>query len=350
MDFFIRETFDSATEQKTAGAKARIDVDYIFFREIGNPIVLKIPSGYGQKGNLLKKLKGQFTALHIWKRATQNLKRGDRLFIQFPFLVHSFFLSKVFRKLKRRGVELIFLVHDLTWVQSASAFHRKYRIKKERRQFGYADKYIIHNEKMAEYLVKNGVAVNKLTVLNLFDYLIPRCGAEHGSVVDRNLPIIIAGNLSKSKSGYIYSLPDSVEWNLYGPNYSGESKVNVSYLGAFAPDELVDKMSGSYGLVWDGDSIETCAGVTGEYLRLNNPHKCSLYLALGIPVIIWAQAALAEFVLKNKCGIAVKSLSDIKFEIQKISDENYQVMRDNAKSIAEKLQSGYYTKTAISKI
>ena len=66
-------------------------------------------------------------------------------------------------------------------------------------------------------------------------------------------------------------------------------------------------------------SSETCKGSFGEYLRINNPHKTSLYLASGIPVIIWSKAALAEFIEKNKCGITVDSLYEIADKL-KIND------------------------------
>ncbi|NRO11242.1 Beta-1,6-galactofuranosyltransferase WbbI [Lactobacillus helveticus] len=49
---------------------------------------------------------------------------------------------------------------------------------------------------------------------------------------------------------------------------------------------------------------------TGNYLRYNDPHKLSLYLASGIPVIIWKKAAEAKFVEENKVGITVDSLED----------------------------------------
>ena len=58
-------------------------------------------------------------------------------------------------------------------------------------------------------------------------------------------------------------------------------------------------MEGSFGLVWDGISVETCAGVYGEYLKVNNPHKTSLYLASGIPVIIWKEAAWLSLLNAN---------------------------------------------------
>ena len=59
-------------------------------------------------------------------------------------------------------------------------------------------------------------------------------------------------------------------------------------------------MDQNFGLVWDGTSLDGCNGRYGEYLKFNNPHKTSLYLSCGIPVIIWKEAALADFVEEHK--------------------------------------------------
>jgi hypothetical protein len=32
------------------------------------------------------------------------------------------------------------------------------------------------------------------------------------------------------------------------------------------PEELIKNLQGRYGLVWDGDALDTCSGLTGEYL------------------------------------------------------------------------------------
>ena len=57
-------------------------------------------------------------------------------------------------------------------------------------------------------------------------------------------------------------------------------------------------MEGNWGLVWDGNSIDTCSGNFGEYLRLNAPFKFSLYLAAKRPVVVWRESAMAEYVRK----------------------------------------------------
>ena len=50
-----------------------------------------------------------------------------------------------------------------------------------------------------------------------------------------------------------------------------------TYFGSFLPDELPVALEGGFGLVWDGDSAETCSGVFGEYLRFTTliKHHCT---------------------------------------------------------------------------
>lgn len=67
-------------------------------------------------------------------------------------------------------------------------------------------------------------------------------------------------------------------------------------------------------------------------------------------MIIWEEAALAEYVLKNKVGVTVKSLYDIKEVIGAISAEKYREMRNNAIQISADLRKGANTKGALSEL
>lgn len=98
--------------------------------------------------------------------------------------------------------------------------------------------------------------------------------------------------------------------------------------------------------MWDGTSSDSCVGNTGEYLKYNNPHKTSLYMVAGLPVIVWDQAAIAEFVVNNGVGIAVSSLNDLASTLQEITEQEYEKMRSNAVQVGVRLKSGDYLKKA----
>ncbi|MBO7661553.1 MAG: galactofuranosyltransferase, partial [Bacteroidaceae bacterium] len=67
-----------------------------------------------------------------------------------------------------------------------------------------------------------------------------------------------------------------------------------------------------------------------------------------MPVIIWKQAALAPFILENKCGIAVDSLRDINSTLAHLTDAEYKEMQENARRVGTLISQGHFTQTALS--
>ena len=107
-------------------------------------------------------------------------------------------------------------------------------------------------------------------------------------------------------------------------------------------------MDGSWGLVWDGISVNRCEGEFGDYLRYNAPHKLSLYIAAGIPIIIWKESGLAEYVIKKNLGVAIGSIADIKNAINKISEEEYKKMLTNIRNESQEIRSGKHLLNCLS--
>ena len=358
MNYYISEYQLQKVTGRTAGSKARDDVESILseleMQKIEMPIASTDRHGMGK----VKKALYHFSVAHNWKKTLSDLSSGDTIIIQFPNIEHSMLVANVLKGLKRRNVKIILLIHDLEILRNAKrgdiSFSNKARLKiEEVNCLRLADYIISHNSKMTKHLVRMGVNKDNIVDLEIFDYLIDdqndRIEKElFNKKTTKNDPVIIAGNLRRHKVGYVYDLPENVGFNLYGIGYDGSSEGNIKYFGSFEPDDLPFEMKGGFGLVWDGDSADTCSGAFGEYLRINNPHKTSLYIASGIPVIIWNQAALAGFVNKHKCGITVASLKDINDRISSISAEDYLELKDNAKKLAIKLQEGYYLKKALS--
>lgn len=85
----------------------------------------------------------------------------------------------------------------------------------------------------------------------------------------------------------------------------------------------------------------------GNYLKYNNPHKLSLYIASGMPVITWRQAAIAEFVEKNDIGFVVDSILQIPGIIDTIDEKTYLTYRNNIQKLQEKVIDGEFTKSVL---
>jgi hypothetical protein len=197
--------------------------------------------------------------------------------------------------------------------------------------------------------------------LDLFDYL---CNINCSNGRDVNYyklqddyklqdAVVVAGNLDPKKSGYISGLRSikGIKWHLYGVGLPDDYQEEefIKYEGSYPPDELPEKLTGKFGLVWDGYSVGGCKGAIGNYLRLNNPHKLSLYLAAGIPIIIWNEAAEATFVKKYGLGLLVNSLENLPQVIGDLTDGEYDAFRKNVFFMAELVKNGFFTLNAINK-
>lgn len=343
MKYYIREV--SSTHKKTAWGKAREDINTILNMMGFNSIDITM----GNRSGVEQYLR-QVKALSEWDKALNILNKNDTLLIQYPPIANSVLLSHSIKKVCSKGVHIILVIHDIVPLLEGPLYKKILFSREDTAVFNLSEYIIVHNEHMAEYIFRRyGVSKQHMISLGLFDYLIDDFQTEKADKrrLEKDLPVIIAGNLKPSKAGYIYDLPHNCEFNLYGTNFIGTNQLNVHYNGSFSPDDLPYAINGSFGLIWDGPSSESCIGDMGEYLKLNNPHKTSLYLASGIPIIIWSQAALSRFILENHCGIAVDSLAEIPQKVQCLSNDEYEQMKLDAAKIGKKLRFGEFMRKAV---
>ena len=355
MNYYIKEICVDDYLQKTAGVKARDDAETILERDGFDRITIESKNEDRKNGNIFQKFLWHFKIVNIWLKNTENISSGDILFVQIPVMEHSIVLDRAFKKIRKRGVKVVLLIHDLESLRFSKRkeinFKTRIRLKFEDRILSAADFVIVHNPRMKRLVSSKIGRKDNIISLGLFDYIIDDYDEERANKIVRkkNDPAIIAGTLRKNKAAYVYDLPDDVIFNLYGVGYEGDEKDSINYFGAFEPEELPYELRGSFGVVWDGESSDICTGVYGEYLKINNPHKTSLYLASGIPVIIWKEAALADVVEKYKCGITVNSLYNLSETVKNLTEDDYRVMKDNAEKIGKKLRKGHFLLKAIRK-
>lgn len=333
----------------TAGAKAPNDISEIAKKYGAKDILF-----YEPREHKNKYITYSFAAIDgalNWLRLIRIVKNGDIVIFQHPN-ENIKFANLYIPLLKKKGIVTIVVIHDLMSLRKTLLLKENIRKKKrdllaDQSLLKKYDYIIAHNPVMIDYLKKNGFDENKLINLEIFDYL-------HDADIPENRrkekSVVIAGNLMREKCQYVYELISSepdFDLYLYGSGFSGKEGSNVHYMGKVAPEELPGKLKGSFGLVWDGNSIDKCSGNAGEYIKYNNPHKCSLYIASNLPVIVWKEAALARFVEENGVGIAVDSLKNIGKRIDQITDEEYKVMIDNVNRVGSLMRKGHYFSTAL---
>lgn len=346
-------------EGKHAGVKAPSDISLIA-HEMGMTGFLFPAQKYMfPKG--IDVIKGKIwllkTCSERWKELCRTVGEGDIVLYQHPMYGARVALKYIPAIKREKGCRFIALIHDLEslrmGVQGLYTKSRKTAEISDQNLLKQFDAVICHNEHMRQYLIEKGFEPEKLVSLEIFDYLTKEemCHRIRG----KEPSLAVAGNLHPGKSGYLYEMfrnsgetkNRELTVNAYGVNFQSDGvSGRIRYQGAFPADKLPGVLKGDFGLVWDGPSAGSCVGNTGEYLRYNNPHKASLYLTSGMPVMVWEEAAIADFVKKYHVGITIRNLYEAAETISGVSDEEYSEMCVNAAQVGQKLREGYFFRRA----
>ncbi|WP_219223181.1 hypothetical protein [Pedobacter antarcticus] len=325
-------------DKNTAGSKATEDcasiLSSIGFQEISVPVYLNQPY----------KLFNVFQAVTILFNLFLNVKGKSTLVIQYPLLGINKHLRLIARGLKLKGCKLVVLIHDVDSLRHSGNFTT---LPGEIDRLNIFDYVISHNQFMTAKLKEAGLTA-KTVELDLFDYLADtgNSSVDQESVINKS--IAFAGNLGKSEFLKDLGTVKNVNFELYGPGFDEHlSNDLIRWNGSFPPEKLPEIIQGGFGLIWDGNSVGECNGHMGEYLKYNNPHKASLYMVSGLPVIAPEHSAVGAFVRKNQLGFTVKSLHELENKINSISLDEYIQMKKNVAGIRGKLTSGVNLKRCI---
>lgn len=338
--FFVGEKLDIDNH---AGSKARIDINIIL-----NKLKYNLIENIDDKRfkNKLKKLLFVLKISNLKKMYNLFMVKEKILIMQYP-VYFNFIINWILKFIiKNKQNKCVLFIHDVDTLRDIS----NQKIEDEINLLNKAYAIIVHNDKMMNVLKTNGIQT-KIIVLELFDYLLDKPYPNRKYQLGKS--ISFAGNLIKSEFLQKKEIDKlGIIFNLYGPNFDSNriKAFNIKYNGSYKPEVIPYKLEGSFGLIWDGTSLEECSGSFGKYLKVNNPHKLSLYIAAGLPVITWKEAAIADFINKYQIGFTVDSLYDIAKVIDNMNNKQYEVYLRNIKSLQEKVCKGYFTKKSLKKL
>lgn len=290
----------------------------------------------------LPKLIARFLRLLI------NLDHGSLMAVQYPLLSGNRWFKYLIRAARLKNVRFLCIIHDVDDLRYPDKAGRK---SKDIEALNEYDFVIAHNHSMEKWLIDHGLTSTPV-VLHAFDYLsVAERKNDNVSAAGHQHTISFAGNLAKSK--FLYSLDIIKGWkfNLYGPNYQpgkANNVPNICWNGSLSPDEVLRSLKGSFGLVWDGDYIDRLDPDYGNYLRFNYPHKLSLYLAAGMPVIAPRESAVSSFIEDHQAGVLVNDLLEL--ADLKVDAAAYQQMKENAAALSHDFKTGRFFSAALSKI
>ena len=294
----------------------------------------------------------RFSVKAKWIRLGYLLKsffsiRGPAVVV-FIFPVYAGMVKLLLKLLsRRRGVHIICFIGDIDGIKDGNKEGLESDIKQLQ---GYRN-FIVHNTAM-QHWVEQQIPRSNSAPINFFDFLAKTYEGNRTLSGD----IVFAGNLEKSvfleKIGELASSGPGLHFYLYGPGCTElmRAQKNATWLGIEKPYDLPAKLKGSFGLLWDGDSIDEPGGSLGDYMQYISHHKLSLYILSGLPLIVPAIAGSAMLVEKYKIGITIRSLYELEDKIKNITDGEYQQMKKNMQPLAEKISAGGCIKEALQKL
>ena len=264
------------------------------------------------------------------------IKKGSVVVFLFP--VYAKMNKLLLSLLRSKKIQCICFITDIDGIKDAD----ENLLQKEIAAFRQYRYFIVHNEKMKEWLHQNVSAGCVAACIEFFDFLTEPVSLQRTPSFD----IVFAGNLEKStfleKLDLLYEGDSALHFHLYGSGQTDTmlAQKNITYHGVEKPYGLPAKLIGSFGLLWDGDSIDKPGGSLGHYMQYISHHKLSLYILSKLPIIVPATAASSPIIEKYNIGFAINNLYEIEDKIKNLSVAQYEQMQTNMYPLAEKISKG----------
>ena len=144
---------------------------------------------------------------------------------------------------------------------------KKLTIPQEIRRLNHADYAIALNPSMQKWMKEHGCTMPTGS-LDIWDYL-SQSHCPPSIDVPTSYKVVYAGALNRRKNAFLYQWGNYIKHyqvSLYGtePDASSmDGKEHFDIKGFVQFDQLIASADGHFGLVWDGDSIQTCSGNFG---------------------------------------------------------------------------------------
>lgn len=275
---------------------------------------------------------------------TAAVTAGDLVVYQYPLLISPRFDQFFIDQMHSRGAKVVLLIHDVEVLRGTNVGNRIDEVP----YFNKADALIIHNPIMGAKLRELSITAPMVSQY-LLDYLDDNHDWHRLFTAPEEFTktLVLSGNLFKSS--YLTDWHEETPISVFGIADDDIQKglrdnPKIDYHGALRRDELINQLPKGFGLAWDSDSW---LGHYGSYTKYNHPHKVSLYLSHGMPVIVWKQAAVAPFIEKNHLGLTIDSLDEIDGLLANLGDDEIKDMLTHVNHMGILLRDGYFTSRAL---
>lgn len=290
-----------------------------------------------------------------------GLQRHDCLVIQWPFPgMSERWIENFIDRVHAFNTNAIFLVND---IQSMNNFPelpgasdqekidtllKDPDVISEVKFLSRADGLIVSSPQMADHITKELALAGKKVTSNI-TWLGPDGYEANYFQSTRHFDqgIDFVGTLAEAS--FLLKLPHELKINVHGASPDDQKLVedrDIHLHPRVDVEAAPQLLQGSYGLIWHSDQYPEAHGTATKIDKYALPIELPLFLSANEPVIVWSQAAAANFVQANGVGILIDSLNQLPQKLAAIDEQAYEKMIVNAQRISPLIRDGFFVKQA----
>lgn len=265
------------------------------------------------------------------------LQDGDTVIVQSPSWHTIEWDQKFFDRISiYHNIKKIIFVEDIPPLMFES---KKYMLPQYIDYYNKADVLILASRKLYDYLRVHGLKPKKYVIQHMWDHI----SQVNPYIIPKNNKVInFAGDPKKFDFVKDWK-SDKVKLNVYSEPLEGVNNPNITFTHWQDDPVLINSLrqAGGFGLVWSEEPHWL------KYMKLNASYKLSTYLAAGIPLIVNSDTPEKDTIVNKHLGIIADSIDEAVEKVEKMSDMQYNQMKDSIDQFAKLIRGGYFTKRAL---
>lgn len=265
------------------------------------------------------------------------LQDGDTVIVQSPSWHTIEWDQKFFDRISiYHNIKKIIFVEDIPPLMFES---NKYMLPQYIDYYNKADVLILASRKLYDYLRVHGLKPKKYVIQHMWDHI----SQVNPYIIPKNNKVInFAGDPKKFDFVKDWK-SNKVKLNVYSEPLEGVNNPNITFTHWQDDPVLINSLrqAGGFGLVWSEEPHWL------KYMKLNASYKLSTYLAAGIPLIVNSDTPEKDTIVNKHLGIIADSIDEAVEKVEKMSDMQYNQMKDSIDQFAKLIRGGYFTKRAL---
>lgn len=302
-----------------------------------------------------KKVKIPMNIIGYYLKEIKNWKKADIVLATYPYICRPtkdnflrIWESNLIEKLNKDKFSILHII-DLPIEQNTAngkkVDGKAYKVEKQ--IFESFDVLLVFNKWMRKNIEeKYDISDKKFVEFEILDYGVSY-EPKKRKKISKPVRIIYSGELKSTQSTWVKKIPHTkdITYEFSGPKgqwINELGKKNVLYRGLIPKQKFFDFLSQyHFGLIYkEFNRI--------NYYEFGATSKFSAYMTAGLPLLCPSRFFyLSNLIDKYGIGFSFDCIEEILEEVDNITEEDYNMARENCIKLGRKIQRGYFFKKAV---